>query len=244
VPGAGRRDRLGDLTKDEFATALQAGAWLLLPFGSMQSHGPHLGLGADTIEAAAHVCRAVALRVGDLVAPTLPYGVRRTMRNLPGTVSLSVVTFIAVVRGVVAEYVRHGARYLALYSGHAEPAQLEALREGVLPIVDAEPRPTVLVVGPYAFLDPVRRDAELEGRDGRAASLETSTLLALDPSVVLVDRIPVVADRPALARLQVLPWPEADPSKVSAELGQRAFDHVVGEFTRVLEWVRREGREW
>ena len=162
------------------------------------------------------------------------------------------MTFITVGREVVAEYVRHGARYLALYSGHAEPAQFEALREGVLPIVDAEPRPTVLVVGPYAFLDPVRRDAELGGRDGHAASLETSTLLALDPSVVRVDRIPVVADRPALSRFPVLPRPEAefptgvhgDTSKVSAELGPRAFDHVVGEFTRVLEWVRREGREW
>jgi len=150
--------RLGDLTKDEFATALQAGAWLLLPFGSMETHGPNFGFGADTI-AAAHVCRAVTLRGGGLVAPTLPYGVCRTMRNRPGTVSLSVVTFITVGREVVAEYVRHGARYLALYSGHAEPAQFEALREGVLPIVDAEPRPTVLVVGPYAFLDPVRRDA-------------------------------------------------------------------------------------
>lgn len=243
--------RLGDLTKDEFATALQAGAWLLLPFGSMETHGPNFGFGADTI-AAAHVCRAVTLRGGGLVAPTLPYGVCRTMRNRPGTVSLSVVTFITVGREVVAEYVRHGARYLALYSGHAEPAQLEALREGVLPIVDAEPRPTVLVVGPYAFLDPVRRDAELGGRDGHAASLETSTLLALDPSVVRVDRIPVVADRPALSRFPVLPRPEAefptgvhgDTSKVSAELGPRAFDHVVGEFTRVLEWVRREGREW
>src|SRR5439155_299297 len=192
---AGSSVRLADLTKDEFAAAVSAGAWLLLPFGSVEAHGPHLGLGADTIDAA-HVCRQVAERAGGLVAPSLPYGVCRTMRNFPGTISLTASTLASVVREVVTEYVRHGARRLALYSGHAEPGQLEALREAVLPVVDAEPRPTVLVVGPYAFLDPVRRAAGLEGQDGHAASLVTSTLLAIEPAAVRVDRIPVVSGRP------------------------------------------------
>jgi creatinine amidohydrolase len=246
-----RSSRLGDLTKDEFASAVEAGTWLLLPFGSVEAHGPHLGLGADTIDAA-HVCRAVAERVGGLVAPTLPYGVCRTMRNLPGTVSLSATTLTAVVREVVGDYVRHGVRRLALYSGHAEPGQLEALREAVLPIVDAPPRPTVLVVGPYAFLDPVRQEAGLAGKDGHAASLETSTLLVLDPTVVRLDRVPAVAGRPPLSQLHVLARPEAefptgvrgDTTRISPELGRRALDHVVTEFARLLERVAREGREW
>jgi creatinine amidohydrolase len=250
VSGA-RSGRLVDLTKDEFAAAVGAGAWLLLPFGSVEAHGPHLGLGADTIDAA-HVCRRVAERIGALVAPTVPYGVCRTMRNFPGTVSLTASTFVAVVREVVGEYVRHGARRLALYSGHAEPGQLEALREAVVPVVDAPPRPTILLVGPYAFLDPIRREAGLEGRDGHAASLETSTLLALDPAVVRLDRIPAVPGRPPLSQFQVLASPEAefptgvrgDTSRVSAELGRRALDHVVTEFARLLERVGREGREW
>jgi len=101
--------RLADLTKDEFAEAMRRGRWLLLPFGAVEAHGPHLALGTDMIDAA-HVCRRVAERVGGLVAPALPYGVCRTMRRFPGTVSLSPATLGAVVREVVAEYVRHGAR--------------------------------------------------------------------------------------------------------------------------------------
>jgi creatinine amidohydrolase len=217
----------------------------------VEAHGPHLGVGADLIDAA-RICGEVATRVGGLVAPGFPYGVCRTMRNFPGTVSLSASTFTASVGEIVREYVRHGARRLALYSGHAEPAQLEALREAVVPIVDGDPTLVVLVVGPYAFLDAVREDAGLVGRDGHAASLETSTMLALDPRTVRLDRIPDVRERPRLSVFRVAARPEVefptavrgDTSRVSPDLGRRAVEHVVAEFVALLERVLRTGREW
>lgn len=243
--------RIAALTMDELAAALKAGRWLLLPFGTVEAHGPHLAVGADLVDAA-RICGPVAERVGGLVAPAFPYGVCRTMRNFPGTVSLSAATFAAAVREVVQEYVRHGARRMALYSGHAEPAQLEALREAVVPVVDVNPELVVLVVGPYAFLDPVREAAGLAGRDGHAASLEISTLLALDPGLVRLDRIPDVRERPKLSVFRVAAHPEAefpvavrgDTTRVSHELGRRAVDHVVAEFAALLERVARTGREW
>ena len=243
--------RVSSLTMEELATALAAQRWLLLPFGAVEGHGPHLALGADLIDAA-RICAAVAERVGGLVAPAFPYGVCRTMRNFPGTVSLSAATFTAAVREVVGEYVRHGARRLALYSGHAEPAQLEALREAVVPIVDTQPALVALVVGPYAFLDPVREAAGLTGRDGHAAALETSTVLALDPGAVRLDRIPDVRERPKLSVFRVAAHPETefpatvrgDTRQVSADLGRRAVEHVVAEFAALLERVARTGREW
>ena len=223
----------------------------ILPLGAIEAHGPHLAVGADLVDAA-RICGPVAERVGGLVAPAFPYGVCRTMRNFPGTVSLSAATFAAAVREVVQEYVRHGARRMALYSGHAEPAQLEALREAVVPVVDVNPELVVLVVGPYAFLDPVREAAGLAGRDGHAASLEISTLLALDPGLVRLDRIPDVRERPKLSVFRVAAHPEAefpvavrgDTTRVSHELGRRAVDHVVAEFAALLERVARTGREW
>ena len=243
--------RIAHLTTEELATALARGRWLLLPFGAIEQHGPHLPLATDLIEAE-HVCGAVAAAVQGLVAPGLPYGVCRTMRNFPGTVSLSPATFQALVREVVAEYVRHGARKLALYSGHAEAAQLESLREAVLPVVDADPGLVVLVVGPYAFLDPIRRDTGLAGRDGHAASLETSTMLAIAEGAVRLERMPAVPDRPRLSQFRVLARPEAefptgvrgDTSKVSAELGRRTVDHVVRELAGLLARIDREGTEW
>ena len=207
--------RVAHLTRDEFATALARGCWLLLPFGAIEQHGPHLPLATDLIEAE-HICAAVAARVGGLCAPGLPYGVCRTMRRFPGTISLSPGTFQALVREVVAEYVRHGARKLALYSGHAEPAQLEALREAVLPLVDPDPGLVVLVVGPYAFLDPIRREAGLEGRDGHAASIETS----------MMRRSPRTRCGPTGSRMS--PTGRASPGSVCSPIPRRSFRPACG----------------
>src|SRR5512135_3036333 len=177
------RIRLAELTKDEFAAAMREGRWILLPLGAVEQHGPHLCLGTDLFYAE-HLCAAVAEQVGGLVAPALPYGVCRTMRNFPGTVSLTPPTLAAVLREIVAEYVRHGARKLALLSGHAESGQLDAMREAVLPLANDYPSLALLVIGPYDFLEPIRREAGLEGTDGHAGSIETSEMLVVAPETV------------------------------------------------------------
>lgn len=244
------RLQVAHLTKDEFAAAIHEGRWLLFPFGSVEQHGPHLPLATDLL-VAEHVCAAVAARVGGLVAPGLPYGICRTMRTFPGTISLSAATFQTVVWELVGEYVRHGARKVALYSGHAEPAQLEALREAVVPLVDADRGLTVLVIGAYAFLEPIRREAGLAGRDGHAGSLETSQMLVVAEALVRTERIPGVSDRPPISQFRVLANPElefptgvrGDTSKVSRELGERALDHIVTEFVALLTRIDHGGTE-
>jgi creatinine amidohydrolase len=241
---------LAKLTKDEFAAAMREGRWILLPLGAVEQHGPHLCLGTDLFYAE-HMCAAVAEQVHGLAAPALPYGVCRTMRNFPGTVSLTPSTLAAVLREIVAGYVRHGARKLALVSGHAEGGQLDAMREAVLPLANADPTLALLVIGPYDFLDPIRREAGLEGSDGHAGSIETSEMLTVAEETVRTDRIPEVT-RPRLSRFLVAANPErefptgvrGDTSKVSRELGERAVRHCVTEIVRILQNVERGGAEW
>lgn len=243
------RFHLAHLTKDEFAAAMQAGRWILLPFGTVEQHGPHLPLGTDLFYAE-HICSAVAERTNGLVAPALPYGVCRSMRNFPGTISLTPATLTAVVREVIGEYIRHGGRKFALITGHAEPAHMEAMRDPGLPLVNADPGLVVLAIGPYDFLDPIRREADLVGKDGHAGSIETSQMLVVAEEVVRMDRIPKVT-RPRLSRFRVMAHPEAeyptgvrgDTSKVSRELGERAVNHVVTEIVRLLERIDRDGKE-
>lgn len=240
---------LANLTKDEFAAAMRAGRWLLLPFGTVEAHGPHLPLATDRLQAE-HICAAVAERINGLVAPALPYGVCRTFRNFPGTISLTPATLEAVVREVMGEYIRHGGRKFALITGHAEPAQMEAFREAALPLVNADPDLVVLAIGPYDFLDPIRQEAGLVGRDGHAGSIETSGMLVVAEELVRLDRMPVVT-RPRLSRFRVLAHPEAeyptgvrgDTSKVSRALGEKAVAHVVGEIVRLLDRIDRDGNE-
>ena len=243
------RTHLAELTKDEFAAAMQAGRWILLPFGAVEQHGPHLPLGTD-LRYAEHICLAVAQQINGLVAPALCYGVCRTMRNFPGTISLTPATLGALVREIVAEFVRHHGRKFALITGHAESGQMEAMREAVLPLVNADPDLVVLTIGPYDFLDPIRREADLEGKDGHAGSIETSEMLAVAEGLVRMDRIPKVS-RPRLSRFRVMAHPETeyptgvrgDTSKVSRELGEKAVSHVVTEIVHLLERIDREGKE-
>ena len=130
--------QLAEMSMDEFAEALRAHPWILLPLGATEEHGPHLSLGTDLLYAE-HVSAAVAARVKGLVGPGLPYGVCRTMRNFPGTISLSPGTLTLLLREILAEFVRHGARKLALVAGHAEASQLDAMREAAVPLVNADP---------------------------------------------------------------------------------------------------------
>jgi creatinine amidohydrolase len=244
------RIHLANLTKDEFAAAMQAERWILLPFGAVEQHGPHLPLGTDLFYAE-HVCAAVARQINGLVAPALPYGVCRTMRNFRGTISLTPATLEAVVREVVGEYIRHGGRKFALITGHAEPGQMEAIREAVLPLVNADPGLVVLAIGPYDFLDPIRREADLVGQDGHAGSIETSEMLVVAEEMVRMHRIPKVT-RPPLSQFRVMGHPEVeyptgvrgDTSKISRALGEKAVSHVVTEIVRLLERIDRDGKEW
>jgi len=243
------RFHLAGMTKDEFAAAMQQGRWILLPFGTVEQHGPHLPLGTDLFYAE-HICSAVAGRITGLVAPAQPYGVCRSMRNFPGTISLTPATLTAVVREVMEEYVRHGARKFALITGHAESAHMEAMREAVLPLVNADPGLVILTIGPYDFLDRIRREADLVGKDGHAGSIETSEMLVVAEGMVRMDRIPKVA-RPRLSRFRVMAHPEVeyptgvrgDTSKISRALGEKTVDHVVTEIAHLLEQIDREGKE-
>jgi creatinine amidohydrolase len=173
------------------------------------------------------------------------------MRHFPGTVSVSPETFTPFVREVLAGYVRHGARRIALLAGHAEDAQEVAMREAALALVDADPSLCILVIGPYAFLETVRRDADLVGRDGHAGSIETSEMLIAAPDCVHLDRLPR-AVRPRLSRFRVAAHPEAefpggirgDTSKVSRALGERAIEQAVEAITRILRNLDRSHSEW
>lgn len=242
--------RVADLTYEEFAAAMRAGRWVLLPFGTIEEHGPHLPLQTDLLYAE-HICRSVARELGGLAAPGVPYGVCRTMRNFPGTISLTPATLTVLAGEIVAEYVRHGARRLALFTGHAEGAQAEALREAALAAVHRDPTLTILVIGPYDFLGPVRVEADLVGTDGHAGSIETSTVLAIDATLVRTDRVPAVT-RPRLSTYRVLAHPEqefptgvrGDTSRISRELGARANAHVVGQIVQLLRNVESRGTEW
>ena len=117
-----------DLTMPEFEAAREPSRLVILPVGSVEEHGPHLPLGTDAFHALELAHRVAALRP-ILVAPPVFYGVCRSTREHPGTISLSGDTLRALIRDLGREFHRQGLRRLIFLSGHAGGTHMCALVE-------------------------------------------------------------------------------------------------------------------
>lgn len=117
--------RIFDLTWMQLEAQLEKEDRCVLPLGSTEQHG-YLSLGVDTI-LAERVALEAAEPLGVPVFPALPYGVAPYFRAYPGTVSLRVATYLALVRDVLDCLAGHGFRRLLIVNGHGGNAPAQAL---------------------------------------------------------------------------------------------------------------------
>src|SRR6266852_9400886 len=100
---------MGDLTFPEISRRLKASSILCLPSGASEQHGAHLPLNTDVV-VAEEVTRALIARLGDQLdlwqLPTLAISLSREHDWAPGTLSLSVQTFAALLKELGRELVR------------------------------------------------------------------------------------------------------------------------------------------
>jgi creatinine amidohydrolase len=116
---------MSELSWPEYKRRLEEeNAIILLPVGAVEQHGYHLPLGTDWI-LATEMSRRAAERVGGIVAPPVMYAYKSQVRtgggnHFCGTTSLDGTSLIAMVRDVIKEFARHGARKIAVIDGHYE----------------------------------------------------------------------------------------------------------------------------
>jgi len=232
---------IGRMAMRDFAEAMARDAWLLLPVGATEEHGPHLPLASGTIQAE-YVCRAVENEMDTIVALSIGYEICRTTRNFPGTISLSSRTFETLTLEIPAGYVENGAHRMPVISGHTGGPRMQALRQAALSLAEQDAGLTILVIGPSDISLPSLSEAGTAAWVGHAASLETSVMLAIDPDLVLADRIPE-AEWPRLPRFHILPHPErlfpsgvmGDASQATRAQGENALRHVTCVSLRILQ---------
>ncbi len=239
-----------EMTWQEVEDAVGRDLPILLPVGSTEQHGMHLPLGTDAFLPLA-VLERVSQRLEVVIAPPILYGYRSRVKSgggqsFVGTTSLSAGSFIGMVADVLAEFLRHGFRRIAVVNWHLENAGLlyesadiamkAPHRDGarIMLVEDVFPQ-----FGPeeMAFLFP-------EGFPGwdveHASIIETSLMLVVHPEMVRRDRIVdgVAAERPPYDMLPTPPgmlsrsgalW---KPSQASEEKGRlllsRLVDHLYG----------------
>ena len=101
--------RYDELTWIEMREAINIQPVVLLPFGTVEDHGPHLPLNTDNVIVEA-ICLEAAQRVpGEmLVMPVLAYGLDEHHMDFPGTVTVDIQTLLAFLADVAMSPARHG----------------------------------------------------------------------------------------------------------------------------------------
>ncbi len=88
----------------------------VLPLGCTEQHA-YLSLSVDSI-LSEHVALAAAEPLGIPVFPVVPYGPTASFMAYPGTVSLQLDTYLALVRDVLDSMVTHGFKRILIVNGH------------------------------------------------------------------------------------------------------------------------------
>jgi creatinine amidohydrolase len=247
---------LGELTFPEVSGKLTPSSILCLPMGAIEQHGAHLPLNTDVVVAEG-VARALIARWGDAFdlwqLPTLSIGLSREHDWAPGTLSLSVQTFAALLKEMGREIVRAlPARNLAIVNGHGGN---RGILESLLHELRGDLALNACVIHPF---DLARTAADAAARDVHGGMAETSVMLALAPELVRCDLIALAEAAPApdgaaaliFDRAVTWPWRSddprlartgiiGDPAAASPELGRALMDSMIeeagGVFARLLE---------
>jgi creatinine amidohydrolase/Fe(II)-dependent formamide hydrolase-like protein len=239
---------LGELTWPQARRRMQEVDLALLPVGALEQHGPHLPLDTDAFDAA-YLAKLVAERCSSprpLVLPLIPYGVSYHHDDFAGTISVSPDTLARLVHEIGLAVARNGITKLVIVNGHGGngpalhfAAQLINRDAHIFTCVDT---------GETSDTD-IEAMSETPN-DVHAGEIETSTSLATRPE--LVDREAAAACVPEFSSRyldfsskRAVGWYTytsrisasgvmGDPTKASAEKGQRMWDVMV---QRMVEFV-------
>jgi creatinine amidohydrolase len=240
---------IGDLAFPEVARRLRTTSILILPVGAIEQHGPHLPLNTDVI-VAEELSRRVVARWGDALdlwqLPTVSVGLSREHDWAPGTLSLSLLGFVGLIRELAGAIVRAlPARNLAIVNGHGGN---RGVLDNLLHELSGDFALNACVIHPFD-LSKAKIDATIPDVHGGLG--ETSVMLALAPQLVRREMISSARTEPdAIAALifdrgASFPWRTDDPRlaeggvigdarAATPELGRAIIDSVVEEARGVL----------
>jgi creatinine amidohydrolase len=227
-----------EMTMPEFENGLDRSRTVLIPFGSVEEHGPHLPLSTDTIEAY-EVAKKAALRVPLFVAPPVHYGNCRSTACHPGTISISTTSLKLLFKDIVRSLYRHGLRNFIALTGHAGGAHCVALQEAGEELLTEFNDCEVAVVTEFVLARKEGRGLIETAGDAHAGEIETSRILHSHPHLVkgsAAREFPSFPDG-ILVRDKRRYWPGGvwgDPGKASAEKGALLEELVVGKLVELV----------
>ena len=170
---------LEEMSWPEIEAGLKQTRTVILPVGATEEHGPHLPTITDTIQAM-EVARAVADKKNVFLAPPLHYGVCRSTRGFPGTITVSHDALRTFVKDLLISFTDSGFANIMILTGHAGGQHMAALEEACQMAVE-ERDFRVSLVSLFDFID---ASAVQTPHDGHAGEMETSLMMVIRKDLV------------------------------------------------------------
>lgn len=240
---------LAEMTWEEIKEATGPETVVVLPVGSTEQHGPHMPVKTDhyfVYEIAKRAAKKASERTRVVVAPVLPFGCSGAHADFPGTISIDHQTYIELIRELGESILGQGFERLFILNGHG--GNFGALTLAAKDLYDSTN--ATIAVACYWHLAAKEIAALRESPPGgisHACEMETSCMLALDPSAVRWEKvkksIPQWKSKYVLDDLlgggQVVPALHVadfsptgvlgDPTIATKEKGERFLEAIVNE---------------
>jgi creatinine amidohydrolase len=235
---------LAEMSWEEVKEYLERDDRIILPLGSTEEHGRHLGLGTDSIEAEA-IARGAGQATNVVVAPTLNYGMALMQMGFPGTVSLKPPTLIAVLEDIFRSLHRHGFRRVFVVNGHGGNAA--SLMSAVQMVTQDLTGLRVKNFEWWTDQEAYRVVVEMLGEQvgSHASPGETAFMLAVRPNAVKLNRLtghdaPVKPSREITTTQSFAQkYPDGimgrDPGNATREVGEALLKKSIEICARELE---------
>lgn len=168
----------------DVAQAIAGSRTAVLPFGSIEQHGPHLPCGTDTF-AAELIAEGLADRLDALYVPFGPYGVTPIHAGHPGTISLTRPVFEGLLRNICQELIAMGVQRLVFVNWHeGNIASMDAVA------TELQDRHDDVVVASAQACYTAQQVYEPQGGElTHGGAIETLSVMAYDASLLHLDRV-------------------------------------------------------
>jgi creatinine amidohydrolase len=237
---------LFEMTWAEAQEALAQTDIALIPVGAVEQHGPHLPLGADSMQAVDFGRRLINLLCEEgvpvVVSPPVLFGVSSAHMAFPGTITLKPQTLLTVLEEVCLSLYEHGIRKFALLMGHGGdwPVMQVAVQSLMVQRKDLSAIALNWLGYMYSKYPDILASKKPEKHSGEG---ETARMLATHPELILLERAREYYPEPAQAKLyghpegvyktmhniqEVTPVGSiGNPRLATAETGEKIYDTVV-----------------
>ncbi|MDL2398168.1 creatininase family protein [Rhizobium mayense] len=234
---------LEDQTWTELRDLIKSGtATIIVPIGGTEQNGPAMALGKHNARAK-YLAERIAERLGNaLVAPVISYVPEGSIdpptahMKFPGTITISDKTFEELLESASRSFKLHGFTTIVLIGDHGSYQGDERVVADRLNREWSKTPVRVFAATEYyeiterAYVEKLLSSGAKRSEIGTHAGLaDTSLTLAIDPSMVRMDRILATPKLGAADGVY-----GGDPTRSSAELGRLGVDLIVQGTTEAI----------